>query len=155
MPEDMEEKVHAVLFLKLLICMYCACTAVLILAMIRQPDEELVARVGSELKSTINLRLLKDVAWLLVARKKFKCKSLQADEYGSVMYELKTLLGLEPRSYRLKTDHYKLVLTKDELGDDDDRVSEQMSDNIDNLQVQLASVHKLLLEVKGRLDHCS
>lgn len=152
-PDDMEEKVDTVLFLKFVICMYCSCTAILILAMIRQPDEELVARVGSELKSRINLKFLKDISWLLVLRKKFNCVYLKEDMYGSAIYELKTFFNFEPRSYRKLKDRYSLLVSKDVPVDEDEVVREdQVNENIENLQLQLASVHRVLGEIKTRME---
>ena len=147
-PNEMEQKLKAVLFLKLVICLYCTCTAVLVLAIIRQPDEELVTQVGAQLKGSINLRFLKDVSWLINLRKKLGISYLHPDEYGSFWYSLKECFGFQPRAYRKASNRFSLILTKDELAQEKYNDDKQ---NIESLHAQLASIQKSLSQMQQAL----
>ncbi|ESN92681.1 hypothetical protein HELRODRAFT_189566 [Helobdella robusta] len=146
-----EHSTGSILLMKLTVCLYCSSLAILVLAIIRQPDEEVVVRVGSELTPRVNLKFIKEVAWLILLKKHLDDKNKQrhysrqqqqqnaetikpyrrplpGEKYGSAFFQFRKILGLESRVFKEVGNRYHLRLMKDDVidpsvGSDDDVTS--------------------------------
>lgn len=144
MPDEVEESAGKAVFIKAVIIAYCSLVAILVLAIIRQPDTELVVRVGTELFPRLKLRLLKDVVWLMRWRRSRRIKQVGEPEFGSVLYELHETFGLGGMILKNVDGCYVLRYFKEE--------SEDMESTSENESGRADLILKELMKLKDDLE---